>query len=268
MKLATSAATLTLLVTLPPQILAQQPTEAERLVEAYFQGQNYAASQAAFTCPGDDAVSDEVMRLLSRPRSEAETSRLLSSWGGAAPCRVEQLLEWYVGAARVIRSDIDAGRLARRVLSLDPENGADIMRAAAADASVGSEARGAYQLGVYYKLGIDEQIDLYMETLGAGLQGVEYRGLGLRYVFDGADPEGATMDVISGVLEVQHEEHAATVLSWALSIAMARPEDFGPQARRRMWAALEPHVGSMPAVMREVVGDYEGWLRGGEAGAR
>lgn len=263
MRIAMAVMVLTLSFSMASSAFAQEPTEAERIVEAYFQNQNYAASQAAFTCPGDDPVSDSVMELLSRPRSEVETMRLLPSWGGAAPCRVEQILGWYVHAARVIRTRIDARVLARGVLAVDAGGGTEVLRSAATDGSVRAPARGAYQEAVFGRLNVEEQVDLYVETLIADLQAGDYPNVGLEHAFDGPDPARTTLDLVAKLAAVPNEARAAAVIGRVLSVVVYDSRKFGPTVRRDIWTELEASLPSLPTGIREVVESYGSRLTSG-----
>jgi hypothetical protein len=244
--------------------LAQDQDEAGRIVEAFFQNKNYAPAAATFKCPGDDALSDAVMVLLTRPRPEPETRRLVTAWGYVPECRVDQILGWSEQASRIITNGTYAASLARKVLDVDSVQGLRLLRRAAADPTVPDEGRGAYQSAVYWRLSRAEQEELYIETFREGLQVGDYRNTSLGNLLYGPDAANAAMRLLSEVLEDPHNERSSYVVGVVLGVVTTYGrERFGPQDRQRIWDLMEPHLESLPPEMRSGIESSEADLKAG-----
>jgi len=250
---------LTWLLTAVAPVVAQDREGAARIAEEFFQGRILAAAQAASTCPGVDGRSDAVMAALTRPRIEAETAQLTTLWGAVPDCRVDELLRWSDQATRILTGRTNALALSRTILRLDSVRGARLLRAAATSPSVPADARGGYQTAVYRLLPIDDQASLYLETFHLGLQEGPYQSIGLRYAFEGPDPAGTAIRILTAVLADYENARAPDVLGRVMGVvSLGR---FGSAERLRIWTELERHLDSLPPELRSDIEAYEDMLR-------
>lgn len=241
---------------------AQEVQTAEQVADGFFQGRNWAPSEAISSCPGIDPMNDAIVAALVRPRPESQTRELTNRWGIVPDCRVDQILAWCAQATRVLTNGPSAASLARLAEQLDSERGLRVVRAAAVDAVVPPEARGAYQLAAFPDLSPDDQADLYIETFRLGLQEGVYQGVGLRYAFDGPDPTGTAIRLLSAVLEDDGNPRAHDVFGRVMGVVTGL-ERFGPDDHSRVWAFFEGHLASASPAMREAILSYEAELRPG-----
>jgi hypothetical protein len=242
--------------------LAQDQDDPDRIVEAFFQSWTTAPWRAISTCPGEDALNDAIMAGLMRPRSEAETRQLSSSWSYVPECRVDQILDWSDQASRIITNRTYAASLARNVLDVDSVQGLRLLRRAAADPSVPDEARGAYQSAVYWRLSRAEQLDLWLETFRQELQVGMYRTTGMQHLFGPPDATDRVIRLLSEVLERPELDQAGYIVGAVLS-SVVNLGGFGPQDRQRIWDFLEPRLESVPSEIRSAIESYEADLKAG-----
>jgi hypothetical protein len=249
------------------QALGQDRNESDRLVEAFFENRNYAPpSQAVKSCPGDDALSDAVMASLTRPRPAEETRRLINAWGYVPECRVREILDWCQQASRIIDNELYAASLARKVMSVDSVQGLPLLRSAAADPLVPDEARGAYQVAVYYRLSTAELEQLFIETFRGELQAGMYLNMALGGLVTGPGAEEVAPRLVAEMLEHPLNEGAPRFLGVILNVVTtSERERFSDAERERIWALIEPYLDSLPPDMREGVESYEADLKAGPA---
>lgn len=262
MRITQKIASFALLLAAASPGLAQERESAEQIADAFFQGRNHAAAEAVATCPGDDSRSDAIMASLTRPRPEEQTRQLTSRWGVVPECRLGEVLAWAEQATQVLTGRAYAASLSRTVLALDSVQGLRLLREAASDPLVPPEARGAYQLAIYDKLSLADQTNLYIDTFRAGLQVGRYRSVGMRYLFDGSDPAGAAIQIISAVLEDAGNVRASDVLGRVMGVVTSL-DRFGPSERLRIWSEMERHLESVPPTMRTQLLAYEELLKSG-----
>jgi hypothetical protein len=243
---------------------AQDQNEAERVVEAFFQSGNTAPWEAMSSCPGEDARKDSIMVALTRPRPEQDTRRLVTAWGSVPECRKGQVLAWSEQATRIIVHDSYARALAWKVLALDSVAGLAVLQRAAADPLVPVEARGGYQIEVFWRLSLAEQEDLFIETFRQGLQVGDYPNMSLGNLLFGPDAGDRAARLVSAVMDHAGNERATYVLGTVLgSVTAFSRERFSHQERLRIWAIMEPRVGSLPPDMRRIIESHEAELKRG-----
>jgi len=153
-------------VTHPPERPAPQ-----EFIKMYAEGkERHAPALAISACPQESAWHREVLEgLVALPYSEGVTGRLALDWAAIPDqCFASRLVPWYESNLTRATEPKVAQHLALGYLSLVEVDEAHSLRALGTNPTLPEGVRAEILHVLHFRLDLQDQVDLYVETLGSG----------------------------------------------------------------------------------------------------